>query len=397
MKLGVFFFGTVRMPDAGNHGPQPVDRRYGPQAIARAYDDLTHWAVTADDLGYESLWLTEHHFQHEGYEVMPNCVLVGAVLAQRTRRLKFGAMFNIVPQWHPLKLAEDFAIGDIMSGGRLLFGVGRGTVVREALNFGSNIGSTDWDSVGQPEASVVADAVNRAQFEEGMEVIRRAFTGKPFSFHGSYHHFPPIGTPDRGRFASEITLVPSPTHLPVEIWQPVTSDGTMRYVAEHAINAVFWNHGYAGVRERWQRFGEIAAAAGRDLGRGGGRMLIANVHLGPSREAAIASARSGHEEFTRFLLPYARQPGEKGASGYSGRAATLEDAIAARSWFVGTPAEVAADLADIRSELGYEYLTIMVHWPGMTVPQIDEQLTLFRNEVSPVLERAGVAGSAIGV
>ena len=397
MKLGVFFFGAVRMPDAGDCGPRPVDRCYGPEAIAQAYDDLAHWAVTADDLGYVSLWLTEHHFQNEGYEVMPNCVLVGAVLAQRTRQLKFGAMFNFVPQWHPLKLREDFAIRDIMSGGRLLFGVGQGTVVRKALNFGTNIGSIDWDSVGQPEASVVADAVNRAQFEEGMEVIRRAFSGEPFSYHGNYCHFPPLGMPDRSRFASEITLAPSPVHLPVEIWQPVTSDGTMRYVAEHGINAVCWNHGYAGMRDRWERFGAIAEAAGRDLGRGGGRMLIATVHLGPSRAAALESARHGHEEFTRFLLPYARKAGEKGASGYSGRAATLEDALEARSWFVGTPAEVAADLADIRSELGYEYLMTMVHWPGTTVPQVGDQLTHFRHEVLPLLELAGVAGSAIGV
>jgi alkanesulfonate monooxygenase SsuD/methylene tetrahydromethanopterin reductase-like flavin-dependent oxidoreductase (luciferase family) len=394
MKLGVFFFGTVRMPDAGNLGPNPVDRRYGPAAVAQAYDDLSHWAKEADDLGYDSMWLTEHHFQHEGYEVTPNCVLIGALLAMQTRRIKFGAMFNIVPQWHPLKLAEDFAIGDVMTGGRLLFGVGRGTVTREALNFGTNIGSTDWDSVGLPEASAVADATNRAQFEEGMEIIRRAFTGEPFSFHGNYYHYPPIGTPDRGRFTKTLTLMPSPVHLPVEIWQPVTSDATMRYVARNGINAVLWNHGYEGVRDRWHRFAQLSDEAGRNLGRGGGRMLIANIHLGPSREQAMERVRNGHDEFHRFLLPYARKAGEKGASGFSGKAATLEESIAQRAWFVGRPEDVAADLADIRSDLGYENLTIMVHWPGLTLEEVDEQLRLFRGEVLPVLERAGVPAAA---
>jgi alkanesulfonate monooxygenase SsuD/methylene tetrahydromethanopterin reductase-like flavin-dependent oxidoreductase (luciferase family) len=390
MKLGIFFFGTVRMPDAGEAGPEPVDRRYGPQEVAQAYDDLVHWSKLADGLGYESLWLTEHHFQHEGYEVTPNCIMIGSLLAMQTRRLKLGAMFNIVPQWHPIKLAEDFAIGDVMTGGRLLFGVGRGTVVREAVCFGTNIGSTDWDSVGLPEASEVAEVMNRAQFEEGMEIIRRAFTGEPFTFHGRYYNLPPVGTPDRGRFAKTITLIPSPVH-PVEMWQPTTSEATVDYVARHGMNAVFWNHGYAGVRARWERFAEVARGYGRELGRGGGRMLIANVHLGDSREQAIERVRNGHDEFHRFLLPYMRKPGEKGASGFQGHAATLEQSMEQRAWFVGTTAEVAADLADIRSELGYEYLTIMVHWPGLTPEQVDEQMTRFSREVLPVLERAGAA------
>jgi alkanesulfonate monooxygenase SsuD/methylene tetrahydromethanopterin reductase-like flavin-dependent oxidoreductase (luciferase family) len=304
-------------------------------------------------------------------------------------------MFNIVPQWHPLKLAEDFAIGDVMTGGRLLFGVGRGTVVRESMCFGSNIGSTDWDSVGMPEASAVAEATNRAQFEEGMEVIRLAFTGEPFSYHGRYYQFPPVGTPDRGRFAKTITLIPSPVHLPVEMWQPVTSEATVSYVARNGMNAVFWNHGYEGVRARWERFGDVAREFGHELGRGGGRMLIANVHMGESREQAMERVRNGHDEFHRFLLPYARKPGEKGASGFAGRAATLEDSLAQRAWFVGTPAQVAADLADIRSELGYEYLTIMVHWPGLTLEQVDEQLTTFQCDVLPVLEQAGAVAASV--
>lgn len=395
MKLGVFFFGTVRMPDAGAHGPQPVERRYGPAAIAQAYDDLAHWAQTADAAGYDSLWLTEHHFQYEGYEVMPNCILVGALLAMQTRRLRFGAMFNIVPQWHPLRLAEDFSIADIMTGGRMILGVGRGTVVREALCFGTNIGSTDWDSVGLPEVSAIADARNREQFEEAMEVIRRALTGEPFSFHGRYYDFPALCTPDRGRFAQQITLVPSPIHKPVEIWQPINSDATIAYVARNGINAVIWNHNYEQTRQRWQRFGEIAAAHGRDLGRGGGRMLIANVHLAPSREQALERVRNGHDEFHRFLLPYSRRPGDRGSAGFTGQAATLEQSIAQRSWFVGTPRDVAADLADIRRELGYEYLTIMVHWPGLDLETVDEQLQTFASEVLPVLEKAGDPAPAL--
>ena len=65
--------------------------------------------VVCDRLGFDSFWLTEHHFQHEGYEVIPNGILAGTILAERTERIRIGMAFNVVPQWHPLRLAEDFA------------------------------------------------------------------------------------------------------------------------------------------------------------------------------------------------------------------------------------------------------------------------------------------------
>ncbi|MCU1374091.1 MAG: Luciferase-like, subgroup, partial [Actinomycetia bacterium] len=110
MQLDVFFFGGVPMTDAGNAGPVPTDRRYGTDDFMAAYDNLFHWGATADQLGYDTMWLTEHHFQYEGYEVVPNLIQFGMALALRTEQIRQGQMFNVVPQWHPLRLAEDFAM-----------------------------------------------------------------------------------------------------------------------------------------------------------------------------------------------------------------------------------------------------------------------------------------------
>ena len=192
MKLDVFFFGAVPMPDAGNAGPVPTTRRYGMTDVAAAYDNLFHWADTADRLGYDTMWLTEHHFQHEGYEVVPNIVQFGMALAMRTEHLRQGQMFNVVPQWHPLRLAEDFALADVLTGGRMVFGVGRGTVPREAEALGSMVAS------GDNEMSREADRVNREMFEEAMEVIKLAWTQERFSYTGKHYSFPPVGIPDRG-------------------------------------------------------------------------------------------------------------------------------------------------------------------------------------------------------
>ena len=86
--------------------------------------------------------------------------------------------FNIVPQWHPLRLAEDFATLHNISGGRGILGVGRGTVPREAETLGSKIGSFD----NPDQAS--ADDLNRKQFEEAMDVIQLALNEELFSYHG---------------------------------------------------------------------------------------------------------------------------------------------------------------------------------------------------------------------
>src|SRR6266705_2545426 len=110
MRIGVFLFGAVEMGETlGAGGPEPTARRYAQHDFRRAADRILETGVLADELGFDSFWLTEHHFQHEGYEIVPNGILLGAFLAERTRRIRIGTMFNIVPQWHPLRLAEDFA------------------------------------------------------------------------------------------------------------------------------------------------------------------------------------------------------------------------------------------------------------------------------------------------
>ena len=119
------------------------------------------------------------------------------MLFRSTERIRIGMAFNIVPQWHPLKLAEDFATLHNISGGRGILGVGRGTVPREAQSLGTAIGSFD-----NPDQAA-ADEVNRAQFDEAMQVIRLALDNESFSFHGDVYDFPPPGIPDRGGFVDQ--------------------------------------------------------------------------------------------------------------------------------------------------------------------------------------------------
>ena len=82
MHFGVFFYGTVDMPDAGVNGPPAPQRHYSQADYRRVYADLLAYAQHCDALGYDSMWTAEHHFHQHGFEVVPNVLLLNAVLAQ---------------------------------------------------------------------------------------------------------------------------------------------------------------------------------------------------------------------------------------------------------------------------------------------------------------------------
>jgi alkanesulfonate monooxygenase SsuD/methylene tetrahydromethanopterin reductase-like flavin-dependent oxidoreductase (luciferase family) len=114
-------------------------------------------------------------------------------------------MFNVVGQWHPLRLAEDFAMLHNLSGGRGILGVGRGTVPREMLPL--TAGRVSVGSYDNPSAAE-ADRVNREVTDESLNVLRLAMEQETFSYSGKHFCLPPPGIPDRGGEVAELTLVP---------------------------------------------------------------------------------------------------------------------------------------------------------------------------------------------
>ncbi len=133
-------------------------------------------AQLMDELGYYAFWTAEHHFQHEGYECFPNLIQLSLWLATQTKRLKLGCAFNVLPMWHPIRLAEDYAMADIVTDGRVIMGVGRGYHSREVESFG---------------APVIDQTANRALFEEQVDLMLKCFNEESFSHHGKAYQVPP--------------------------------------------------------------------------------------------------------------------------------------------------------------------------------------------------------------
>jgi alkanesulfonate monooxygenase SsuD/methylene tetrahydromethanopterin reductase-like flavin-dependent oxidoreductase (luciferase family) len=136
-KFHVLYVGQIELDNVGLNGTPANDRRYSDERLREAFFTARDVAQTMDELGFDVLRTAEHHFQREGYEVFPNLIQLGLWLATQTKRLKFGCGFNVLPMWHPIRLAEDYAMADAVTDGRVVMGVGRGYHTREVESFGA--------------------------------------------------------------------------------------------------------------------------------------------------------------------------------------------------------------------------------------------------------------------
>ena len=246
-KFSVLYVGHIELEDVGRDGTPADERRYPNERLVEAYATVKELAQLLDGLGFHCLWTAEHHFQREGYEVFPNLILLNTWLATQTERLKLGCAFNVLPTWHPIRLAEDFAVADIVTGGRVVFGIGRGYQTREV------------ESLGAP---LLDQDANRELFEEGLELLRKAFDEDSFSHQGK-HFQVPAPVEFRGRPLTEVTLVPRPINRPVEIWQAVSSGRSVAFMAREGINGMVTLTGEALLDEWIHLYQAEAAAAGR--------------------------------------------------------------------------------------------------------------------------------------
>ena len=339
-----------------------------------------------DDLGYDTLWMAEHHFQREGYECIPNLLILSQWLCQFTQRLKFGCGFNILPMWHPLRLAEDFAMVDALTGGRVIFGVGRGYHTREVESFGAPMQDPD---------------ANRDLFEEQFEIIMKAFNQESFSHKGKHYTLPP-NVPYRGYELKDLTLVPRPVNLPVEVWQPVVSgsDRGLDFMAKHDIKGMILGTHVDYVDQWIQNFQAAYQRAGKVVKPGENLGLGLWAYVDDNREKAKNALRPLFEEHVKFAAPlgmlrYTDEQmealGPGGVARHIAAGNDFDDVLDKKAWFAGSPEETIAYLKGIEEQYpGLEH--VMIGFPmGETKAQFKEQLTRFAKEVIPAFKPQGVA------
>ena len=372
-KFSVLYVGNIDLEDVGSDGAPADQRRYPSDRLAESLETAGQAAELMDELGFYALWMAEHHFQHEGYECIPNIILLGTHLASRTSKLKFGCAFNIVPMWHPIRLAEDYAMADHLTDGRIIFGVGRGYHSREV------------ESLGAP---VIDNDANREVFEEQMEIIFKAFNQESFSHKGKRYSVP-AQVEYRGYDLEEVTLVPRPKHLPVEMWQPIVSGRTIDFIARNGIRGVVALTGETLVEQIFEQYRDANAKYGQNLALGENLALGVGFYLADTEKDAMERLRPYHDERYKWFAPfgfvrYADEQGRTwGTPGAPARTPFIEDGVQQKAWFCGPAEDFVVFLKELEEKYpGLEH--VILHWAeGMPRAEFLEQLRLFAEEVMP--------------
>jgi alkanesulfonate monooxygenase SsuD/methylene tetrahydromethanopterin reductase-like flavin-dependent oxidoreductase (luciferase family) len=386
-KFDSLYAGHVDLTNVGYAGTPINDRRYDNAHLATALSKAQAMAQLMDHMGYNAFWMAEHHFQRDGTECIPNVLLMALHLTHVTKNLKLGCGFNIAPMWHPLRLAEDYAMADILTGGRVVFGLGRGYHTREVETFGSPL---------------IDQNANRELFEEQVDIIFKAFNEEQFSHKGKHYTLPPE-VPYRGYALKELTLVPRPLRLPVETWQPIQG-GTARgleFMAKHGVQGMVGGGSAEGgamhkVVMAWQ---EAHAKLGKHIELGERLCFGFHFYMADSREAGMRKAGKYYEEnmkmFGELRLVRAlteeqieimrdpvRAPGAK--------LPRIEDAVAAGGFLCGSAQQLIDHLKALEEK--YPALDRVSVSLSVGVPESEalEQLERFATEVMPAFKGAKV-------
>lgn len=286
MKASLFYLPGVGSREDVEHGMAGLRPELYQQMLAEIGEE----ARLADELGYDSISFTEHHFHVEGFELSNNPVLLDLYIAMQTKRLRVGQLGIVLPAQNPVRVAEDIAMLDHMSGGRANAGFARGYQRRWVDTMAQQLHGIHGATPGQHDA---IDQANREAFEEHFRIIKRAWTEDMLSYQGKYWQLPVEGTPweieatskwgagVEGGFVTSLGVVPKPLQKPhPPIFQPfASSENTIRWCAREEVTAILPTMRTSLQNRLYEVYREEAANAGRVLKPGQG--------LGVLRDAII--------------------------------------------------------------------------------------------------------------
>ncbi len=356
---------------------------------AQLLDTLREQVVMAEDMGFEAFWLGEHHFGPHGTGNIPNPILVGADLAARTKRIRIGQLANIAVWWHPLRLAEDLAVLDNLTRGRLEVGFGRGVWPYEGPQFHPNADPRKGDE-------------NRALFEEVIEVIKKAWTEEFFDHKGQNFQFPADNTSfSHPRFASDPTwqdgdrvlklnVTPKPYESPhPPLWMTVSTDRSVTTAARLGLKACYWQPPPLRLKERFKLYAETRSELeGREFRLGEDQAVMRHTFVARDKEEA---RRIAGED---IMFPFTYNDPFRGLQVFMnpGEEVTPDmkmdwDFLSSRHLLVGSPDEVAEKIHELQEVCGLEYL--VVNYGHGWLPREDAMRSLenFATKVMPKFQK----------
>jgi alkanesulfonate monooxygenase SsuD/methylene tetrahydromethanopterin reductase-like flavin-dependent oxidoreductase (luciferase family) len=235
--------------------------------------DITAEALYADEIGMHSAWIGEHHFNSLGVLSCPDLVL--AYIAARTRHIRLAPAVTVLPLHHPIRVAEQWASLDLLSGGRVDFAAGRGYDSREYLPFG------------------VSFADNQSIFEEGMEVVRKLWAADGrISHHGKHYAF------------DDVRITPKPIQHPLPAYIGSFSKPSIELAARLGCGLIVAPFAaamsYGGLKQVAELYHEACARHGQKPGR---LMCSYFTHFADSKAAEDAQRARQIRYYKECVIP----------------------------------------------------------------------------------------------
>src|SRR5712692_3763905 len=442
IEVGIFHNGASDLPvKTGADGTTFNDGNLAAAhaAAQRTTVNMIRQGVLADKLGFDYWFQTEHHFQPEGAEYSPNPLISETAIAALTKRIRLGQAANIITWWHPIRFAEQAAMLDVISGGRAEIGIGRGYQPRENEVFGWPYGSTIQDQER-----------NRSYYEEAYDMIIKAWTEPSFSHHREFYSTPPtytkwnhkqtiayfsqpglersleqvlkVGNPDMYSAGNpvlastttlrEIQVFPQPVQKPYpQIWEPLTSERSIRWAAQRGINGYFIVEPNSRLRKNIEVYYDEAEKQGWsdrqnrgqfkfgwDAEKRRGMVTCRYIHVVEKGLGDLDRAAAAMELQWDYYGPFgfAAVLAEANEPFYDLNMKVTADLLRKKEVAIhGSKQYVIDTIMKIKKECGYDDFMFCAWFElgGFHTEEIEAQMQYFAEEILPVLRRECGGGS----
>ena len=348
-------------------------------------------AKYCDANNWNSIWFTEHHFNHEGMEACPNPLIMCTDIAARTKQIRLGQACNTITFWNPIRLAEDIATLGHLSNGRVEVGIGRGVYGREAVHLNM-------------EADLKDQAKNKRLFQETLSIMKKAWTEKFFNHKGEFYTYPSpnyiwkhdMSPPNKEivdlktNEIKKISVIPQPYQKPhPPITQVVDSVGSIEWAAKNGINCIMWIPTVKTLKKRFEVYKNAKSETEkRDVPMGEGITLVRDMFVAETMEDAKKLAGEYMVNYMKWVCHWRglgnhMDPGEE-LPITKGKTDLLDyEFLHKRNMLFGTPDYVIEKIKELQTELNLKDLLVWSNFPGLKHENAMRSIKLFNEEVVP--------------
>ena len=344
-----------------------------------------------DKNNWNSIWYTEHHFNHEGMESCTNPLMMCADAAARTKNIRLGQACNVITFHNPIRLAEDIATLDQLSKGRVEVGIGRGVYGREAINMNK-------------EADLKDQGKNFRLFSETLEIMKKAWSKDFFSHQGEFYTYPSPNfiwqhdmSPPKENIVDlktnelkQISVLPKPYQKPFPpISQVVDGERSIQWAAENGLNTIMWIPTVKALKKRFEIFKEAKSKVeNRDVLLGEGISLVRDMFVAETMEEAEKMAGEHIVNYMRWVCHWRglgnhMNPDEKLPETKNKLDLLNYEFLHKRNLLFGTPEFVIEKIKELQQELNLQNLQVWSNFPGVKHEDCMRSIKLFTEEVIP--------------